>query len=522
MITAELADGRKLEFPDGTDPAVIQSTVKRIIGTPARQPDALDNPNMATEGMSGPAKFLAGAGKAFSDMGRGAGQLLGMTPQAEIDAAKARDKPLMATGAGFAGNVAGNVAATLPTMLIPGANTVAGATLTGAALGGVQPVASDESRLNNIGVGAAGGAAGQMAANLVGRVARPVQSKLDEPVAGLAALAENKYGIPLNAAQKTGSRPLQIIDSVLESMPLTADRQAMAKALQRNAFNKGVLETVGETAEKATPDVLNAARTRIGQSFNELSARNHVAIGDDFLNSLASVESKINEFSSPQIRDAIDKALSLASKGEIDGRTYQTVRSTLGRQAQGAFSRGDADLGQALKTIKGALDSAADSSVSAADKEAWNLARSQWQNLKVVEKAAAPNSADAVAGNVSPAKLAQALLSIDRKGMTYGTRGDNLSELARIGQALIKDQIPNSGTAQRSLYQKLLENPLEAAWQTGVGGMSLPVQMLMNSKAGQAYLGQGPINPKTLALARALKQGAGMGGAALPVAFNAE
>lgn len=30
-ITAELADGRRLEFPDGTDPAVIQRTVKRLV-----------------------------------------------------------------------------------------------------------------------------------------------------------------------------------------------------------------------------------------------------------------------------------------------------------------------------------------------------------------------------------------------------------------------------------------------------------------------------------------------------------
>jgi len=32
MITANLADGRVLQFPDGTDPAVIQGTVKRLIG----------------------------------------------------------------------------------------------------------------------------------------------------------------------------------------------------------------------------------------------------------------------------------------------------------------------------------------------------------------------------------------------------------------------------------------------------------------------------------------------------------
>lgn len=31
-VTAELADGRTLEFPDGTDPAVVQATVKKVIG----------------------------------------------------------------------------------------------------------------------------------------------------------------------------------------------------------------------------------------------------------------------------------------------------------------------------------------------------------------------------------------------------------------------------------------------------------------------------------------------------------
>lgn len=519
-------DGRKFEItaPDGATQDQVLAYAQQQFSAkpkPARQPDALDNPNMATEGMSGLDKFLAGTGKAFVDVGRGLSQLTGDMPQSRIDAAKAQDAPLMNTGAGIAGNVVGNVAATLPTIMIPGANTVTGAAAIGGALSGSQPVATGDSRAGNAAMGAAGGALGQMGANAIGRLARPVQSQLDEPVAGLARAAEQKYGIPLNAAQRTGSRPLQIIDSVLENMPLTADKQAMAKALQRGAFNKATLATVGETAEKATPDVLNAARNRIGQSFNELSARNSVALGDDFVDALAKVESSLNQFSSPRIKDAIDKSLSLAASGNLDGKTYQSVRSTLGRQAQSAFSSGDADLGQALKTIKTALDTAADQSVSQADQAAWKLARSQWQNLKVLEKAAAPNSADAVAGNVSPAKLAQALLSVDRKGMTYGTRGDDLSELARIGQALIKDQIPNSGTAQRTLYQSFMEHPLRALVETAGGGISVPLQAALNSKAGQAYFGQGAVSPEKLAIARALRQAVGMGGAALPVALNA-
>lgn len=41
MITAKLSDGRLLQFPDGTDPAIIQTTVKKLVA-PAPAPEAVD------------------------------------------------------------------------------------------------------------------------------------------------------------------------------------------------------------------------------------------------------------------------------------------------------------------------------------------------------------------------------------------------------------------------------------------------------------------------------------------------
>ena len=38
-VTAELSDGRRLEFPDGTDPAVVQATVKKIVTGAAPTPE---------------------------------------------------------------------------------------------------------------------------------------------------------------------------------------------------------------------------------------------------------------------------------------------------------------------------------------------------------------------------------------------------------------------------------------------------------------------------------------------------
>lgn len=58
-MRAELADGRILEFPDGTDPAVVQATVKKVLGVapetaPAapKEPTAVDRTNAAITGMN--------------------------------------------------------------------------------------------------------------------------------------------------------------------------------------------------------------------------------------------------------------------------------------------------------------------------------------------------------------------------------------------------------------------------------------------------------------------------------------
>ena len=440
-----------------------------------------------TEGMSATQKALAGAGKAFVDIGRGAGQMLGIVPQSAIDEAKALDAPLMRTGAGLAGNIGGNLAAFAPTALIPGVNTLTGAGLVGAGMGAMQPVATGESRGANTAIGGALGVMGQGAANAIGRAIRPVQSTLRPEVSQLASKADD-LGIPLSAAQRTGSRPLAIAESVMENLPFTADKQLAIKQTQRDAFNRAALRTIGAESDKATPEVLNAAKQRIGQSFEQLAARNAVGLDDEFITALGVVDSSTTAFSNPKIGDTVEKALEVAAKGKISGQEYQKIRSSLTKASSSAFST-DAELGQALKSIRNALDDAAGRSISDADKQAWTEARKQWQALKVLEKAAAPTTADAVAGNVSPAKLASALNTAD-KGFKYGTGQKELGDVARVGQAFVKDQIPNSGTAQRQFYQSVLENPLRLlSGAAGIG--SVPIQSLINSPAGQRYLMQG-------------------------------
>lgn len=460
---------------------------------------------------------LAGIGGGMKGLAVGAGQRLGLVDQATADAHKRAVAGLNTTPSGAMGSVAGTAIPAAATAIIPGANTYTGSAALGAALGALEPTAADESVVKNMIAGGVGGLAGQGLATALGRTARPVRNQLSPELSTLAQTAEQQFGIPLNAAQKTGSKPLQIIDSVLANLPFTAERQATEKAIQRKAFNRAILNEIGESADLATPEVLGRARTRIGDQFTDLSARNHVDMGNDFLNALAKIDASRTPFSSPKIADAVEKALDLAAKGRISGNEYQKVRTSLTNASKGAWST-DPELGQALKSIRQALDDAATQSVAPADKAAWDTARKQYGNLKTLEKAAAPVSADAVAGNISPAKLAGALIPANKNGMIYGMGDQTMPDLARIGQAFIKEQIPDSATAQRTFWQNLIENPLRAIPAT-VGGLSMPLQMALHSPAGQRYFMQGaiPATPTNQMLADLLRSGVQGAGAATAI-----
>ena len=95
---------------------------------------------------SGLANTMAGFYKGARDLGMGLEQ---MTSPGRIDELRQKvaeqrqlDAPLMTTGAGKAGELGFNVASILPTLAIPGVNTVSGAAALGGAFGLAQPSTS--------------------------------------------------------------------------------------------------------------------------------------------------------------------------------------------------------------------------------------------------------------------------------------------------------------------------------------------------------------------------------------------
>lgn len=184
------------EFPDGMSDDQIVAAIKKNMpavagsdpsegGLPFR-PFGIDTGLTMPQGVS---RFMAGAGKAFADTGRGIGQLardgieavsprqqnlaslvrgkpdpsladkMGFPTRQDIDESKALDAPLMQTGAGRFGNIFGNVAVAAPLAMVPGANTIGGSAVIGSLLGTAQPVGEKDSRALNALMGGVAGAA---------------------------------------------------------------------------------------------------------------------------------------------------------------------------------------------------------------------------------------------------------------------------------------------------------------------------------------------------------------------------
>jgi hypothetical protein len=226
-----------------------------------------------TEDMTFGERMLAGAGKAFVDVGRGAGQMLGLVDQASIDEAKKLDAPLMETGAGLAGNIGANML----TAVLPGTNTVKGAAALGGVLSALQPTSTGESRMEKAATGAALGLGGALAAKGVGKavqyakgrmasLADKVQAKAAADAAAETASARAYAG---NAAQNA-YKQMQVLASKAEQGALSADEAVVWKSLQEEYLRKAQEKlipaaTAKEISSKAFKEAIDTEAERAAE-----------------------------------------------------------------------------------------------------------------------------------------------------------------------------------------------------------------------------------------------------------------
>jgi hypothetical protein len=295
----------------------------------------------ATSGMGGFEKFVAGYGAAVPQMARGVGQLLGINSQEEVDEAKRLEAPLMDSGAGMAGNILGNVAATAPAIAVPGAATLRGAGAIGSVLGFSQPVATGDSRLTNtiIGGGAnmGGVAAGRtVAAGWQGakalvepftgagrdRIAgRTLQRFADDPskIAGTTS-APTITGARPTLAEQTGDAGLARLQDSLRSLDPQIENQIGGRLSENNAARVASLRTL--TGEDGARDFAKAHRSSTGSEQYERAFSVPVKM-EDLTPSMRGEVTKLMQM--PAIKEAMTEAQTNAANFGMKGNADNVI-----------------------------------------------------------------------------------------------------------------------------------------------------------------------------------------------------
>jgi hypothetical protein len=191
-------------------------------------------------------RTLSGIGKGMSDLARGASQRLGIIDTPDVAETRRLDAPLMNTTAGKVGNVTGKVAATLPAVFVPGANTYAGAALVGGGMGALEPTVEGESVAKNIGVGAAAGAIGQGAGRLLGAGYRALKSSAE----------------PFYQAGRDAILGRTLLGAAGDDAPNVLQRLVQSSTPVAGPFQPGMArQTVGELVPGSAPTAAQAAES---------------------------------------------------------------------------------------------------------------------------------------------------------------------------------------------------------------------------------------------------------------------
>lgn len=348
----------------------------------------------------------------------------------------------------------------------------------------------------------AGGVAGAMGPGGFARVITP--NPISPARQRLLETLADEGVTSLTAGQRTGNKALQYAESILGDAPLSGGNASRIQQEGQRQFTEAAMRRAGQGLPDATPEVLAANNARLGNEFEQLSARNTLTPDNQMITDITEAVRRYRNVPDSQqkaiLQGYIDDILPHINAGAMPGTEYQPLRSMLSTDAR-SIAQSDPYLSRALGGIRNALDDAMGRSISPADREAWQTARREYGAQKTIEKAATGAGEATAEGQLTPAKLRNAATTGNRGAYARG-EGD-FSELARAGSGVMAP-LPNSGTGQRNAIIDIA-NTLTAGVIPATAGrvlMSQPVQQIL---ANQLLAGvPRSAAPTREALARAL------------------
>jgi hypothetical protein len=413
--------------------------------------------------------IAAGVGAGMTSLARGVGQRLGIGPsREEVDETRRLEKPLMDTVAGFAGNIGGQVAATLPVMAAPGGNTLAGAQLMGLGLGASQPVGSGDSVMKNLAVGEAGAIGGKLIGDGISK--------------GAAAYMANKTA---QGAKQAGANALK--DAALK------ESQAAGYVLPKSDVNPSFLNNRLESlAGKAA---LKQDATFRNQEVTNRLARELIGVADDQPLSKGAIEAFRKKVAEPYRQVA-----ALDNRAAVASEALKTVRNKAQTYWNHYNRTADPDslaIAQALNEKSNMLEGVIDKIATKSGKPEL-LAALRESRKKIAQSYDLQRALNETTGDVSASTLGKILAK--GKPMT-----DELGQIAKFSRAFPKFSGNAASTPAAGVSKaEALASALLAMLGGSIGGpagvaagalplMSGPTRNLLLSQPYQKMF----VNPQT-------------------------
>jgi hypothetical protein len=302
-----------------------------------------------------------------------------------------------------------------------------------------------------------------------GKLADVVTPMPSKEIEALAAKAEG-MGIELRPDMLSNNRIAKMIGEALEQVPMSG-----SKAEQRQmAFNQALVKIIGgdAKAQRLTPDVFDQAMTKAGETIGTISKETPVTVDSDLRAAFNQHVLEASKFQTQDVAKVVSNYVqeldaAAGPGGVIPGETFKRLNSKIGQQIRNA-TNGDLKyaLGQLQETMHDALEKNIKSPERLAELQD---ARYRYAMGKMIE----PLVATAKGGDISPAGLMGAVTGTkDKKTKMARGKGGDIGELARIGQAFLKEP-PSSGTGERLGAYAILRGILGG----GAGGFAVAEPM---------------------------------------------
>lgn len=354
-----------------------------------------------------------------------------------------------------AGKITGGIAATLPTLALPG-----GALAQGAAGGALLSEGNDISNVaKDAAIGALAGKAGEMlargAAGIISPRVAPVVKRLQQQGIRMTP------GQILGAGEGTMGKAVKVAEDRASSIPVVGDIISGAKRRGVEDFNRSVLneplKSIGESLPKSVGvghEGVAHVEQQLGKAYDDILPKLSATGDTQFVDDLANIHADAQTMApdrSKQFNAILNDLGRFWKPGNVlSGKDLKAVESRLGERIRNYGSGADPDardLAGALRQVQGAVrDLAARQNPAEAAK--LRAINEGWAKFTRIQRASAFGSKG---GEFTPGQLKTATRIMDRSARKAASaRGDALlQKLAEDAQAVLPSSVPDSGTAGR-------------------------------------------------------------------------